>query len=506
MKNATLSVLLLLTLGTTWVGMAAAQADEPEGGEEAPSEDSDSADEGATEEAPAEDAAPAEGDATEGDAVDPAEAAPVEGAEGAEAAPAEETAPVEGVEAPVEEAPVVEETPIVEEAVVEEAPVEEVVEEPTEDLATPDTQAEEATEEAAAEPEEEAAAPPPPPPWRNSFFSYNNQVSTNSFWRGAQLSHNPVWQMGFSVIPRWYPGTGGFLRANWGFTIEVTDTDSNALNREPLLNDLLIDYVHPFVLGEGFILMPMARVTVPVSRASLAAQRYLQAAGQLTLIKIIPEAGNLTLAFLGRYGYWFAGSNVVQTDTPQPDICPAPPVTNTGGGMEAPEPGLTTCGQFGTATTGRHIILAGISATMTPIGAFSINLSAFIFNSYGHDLAPAYIDVDTSENPVMIADGSPTHWRNFTYFALSVAYQFLPWLNMSLGVQNSGIVASAYDPSGGLYNPFFTPSTQVFLGATIGLDELLGEIIGGNEEELTPEERQRRQQGLASGPSAGGSF
>ncbi|MCA9606663.1 MAG: hypothetical protein KC619_13755 [Myxococcales bacterium] len=475
MKNATLSALLLLVLGGTWAGVAAAQADDETEGGAATSESADEA---------------------TGDEAAPEEAAPEEPT----AEPTEE--PTEEIEAPVEEP--VEEPPPVEETPTEAA---------TTGLAAPaegsdegDTDAE-ATEEAAEGEGEEESAESEPPPWRNTFFNYTNQFTTNSLWRGAQLSYNPVWQMLFSVVPRWYPGTGGFLRANLGFSLEVTDTDSNALNREPLLNDIVIDYSHPINLGDGFMLMPAARLTIPVSRSSLAAQRYLNLGGQLTAIKIIPEAGNLTLALLGRYSYWFAGSNVTLTSDPQPDICPPAPATQTaGGGTIAPDASLTTCGQFGTTATARHVVLAGLSATMTPVGAFSINLSAFLFLTYGHDLAPAYVNVATSEAPLRIDDGSPTHWQNYTYISLSVAYQFTPWLNMSLGIQNSGNVAPVYDSSGNVYNPLFTPDTQLYLTATFTLDELFVEITGRGEENLTPEQRQRRQQGLAAAPGVGGSF
>jgi len=517
-KNATLSVLLMLALGLTLAPAVAAQTDEPEGDDSVPSETEDDAqeaqeaedDEDGDDDGEGAEDGDAEGeDAEDGDAEGEdaeggdAESADAEGEDADEPVETEEAAAEEVVEG--DEVPAVDTTPTDPGPAVAETP--EPEEAATTGLAEPEAEAqpeEAATEEA---PAEEAAAPsgPEPFPWRNTFFNYTNQVNTNTFVRDGQLTYNPTWQMGFSIVPRWYIPDAGFLRANWGFTLEITDDDTNALNREPLLNDLLIDYVHLFSLGEGFILMPMARVTVPISRASLAAQRYLQLAGQLTLIKIIPEAGNLTLAVLGRYGHWFSGSNVVQTDAAQPDNCATSIAAPTPGGDVGPTL-APTCGQFGTPTTSQHVILAGISATMTPIGAFSINLSAFLFTTHGYGLAPHYQDVDTSEEPILIEDGSPSHWRNFTYFAVSVAYQFLPWLNMSLGIQNSGIVASAYDPSGGLYNPLFTPNTQVFLTATLGLDQLWTAIVGSDEEELSPEELQRRQQGLAAGPSAGGSF
>ncbi|MBX3272694.1 MAG: hypothetical protein KF729_20705 [Sandaracinaceae bacterium] len=448
MKNATLSALLLLLLGVTWAGVAAAQADDETDGGDA-SEPGD-----AEERAVPPDAEPAE--------VEPPAQDPAEQAEQGTTALGSPQLAEGGDDEGEPEAP--------------------------------------AAAEAAPAPADE------PLPWRNSFFNYTNQVSTNSFWRGSQLSYNPTWEMLFSAVPRWYPGTGGFLRAIVGMRLEVTDDDSNALNREPLLNDILIDYVHPFSLGDGYILMPSLRVSIPTSRLSLAAQRYLQLGAQLTAIKIIPEAGNLTLALLGRYAYWFAGSNVVQTDDPQPDRCPAGPQIDTGAGAGIADPGLFTCGQFGTGSSFAHTLLAGLSATATPIGAFSINLSAFLFITHGYGLAPAYVDVATSEEPLMIADGSPSHWQNFTFISVSVAYQFEPWLNMSLGIQNSGLVAPVWDPSGNLYNPLFTPNTQVWLTATFTVDELWKALFTGGEDGLTPEERQRRQQGLASGPSLGGAF
>jgi len=493
-KNATLKVLLMLALGIVPAASAAAQADDAEGDDvAAPAEP----DQGTVEEAPAEEA-PADGAASDQAA---AEEAPADDA-AAEATPADaDEAQVEEApeEAPVEDAPAEEATPAELDAPVEapaEAPVEEAEPETASGLDTPEEA--EPAEDAA---EEEAEKPLP---WRNTFFNYTNQVTFNSFLRDAQLSYNPLWQMSFSVLPRWYVEGAGFFRANLGLSLEVTDTDGNALNREPLFNDITVDYFH-ILPWEGFVFMPQVRVTIPASRSSLAAQRYLATGLGVTVVRVIPEAGNLTLAGIFRYTRWWAGSNVVQVGEPQPDRCPVGLPQPTGGGLTAPELNTTTCDQLGTSSSASDIILAGLSATMTPIGPLSINLSAFMFTTQGYGLAPAYIDVATSAEPVRIDDGSPNHFRNFTYLSLSVAYQAVDWLNLSLGIQNAGAVAPLYNPDGNVRNPIFTPDTQVFLTATIGLDAVYGNLFGGHEE-LTPEELQRRQQGLAQGPSAGGTF
>jgi hypothetical protein len=360
----------------------------------------------------------------------------------------------------------------------------------------------EAGEGEAGEGEEEAPASEPLP-WRSTFFSWTHQATFNSFLRDAQLTYDPTYQQNFSLSPRWYVAPMTFFWANVSLSLELTDDDFNALNHDPQFGDTLVELRH-MIPWEGFIFIAQARIGIPTSKASIASQRYLQTGLGATVVRIIPEI-NTTLAGIFAYRRWWAGSNMLQVGEPQPDRCPAaPPPTMTGGGS-APEINTTSCDQLGTPSAARDTILAGLSAT-TSIDNFSISLSAFIFTLYGYELAPAYIDVATSENPIQIDDGSPSHWRNFTYVSLAVAYQFTPWLNLSLGIQNAGNVAPAYNPDGSIRNPIFTPDTQVFLSATVGLDSVYDELFGEEEEGLTPEQLQRRRQGLASGPRTGGSF
>ncbi|HBQ18473.1 MAG TPA: hypothetical protein DEF51_47555 [Myxococcales bacterium] len=476
---ACLAAMLLWSASGT---LAFAQTDEnqPDENEEA-TDAAETADEGAEE---------TTDDAAEADA---AEAPDAEPAEAVETEPAETTDP--NLE-------------------LEEGASAEPSEEASSQLAAPEVDesaeegAEEATEEAAEEAEEaEEDSGPAPLPWRSSFFTWTNQATFNSFVRDGQLSYDPTYQQSFSLSPRWYVAPMTFFWANVSLNLEITDTNFNALNRDPQITDPVVEIRH-MIPWEGFIFIAQGRLGLPVSKASQAAQRYLQTGLGTTIVRVVPEI-NLTIAGLFAYRRWWAGSNVTLVDTPQPDTCGGSLHAPAGGG--APEAPTVFCGQLGDATAARDIILAGVSLTMTPFGGFSINASAFLFNTYNFELANAEIGSDQIEtrpdgDPLVIPDQSRTHWRNFTYFAVSVAYQFLPWLNVSLGVQNSGFLASAYNPDGSIRNPLVTPDTQVFLGATIGLDTLYTDVFVGAEDNLTPEERQRRQQGLASGPSTGGSF
>lgn len=354
--------------------------------------------------------------------------------------------------------------------------------------------------EAGAESEEAPAAEELP--WRNTFFTWTHGVTFNSFLRDAQLSYNPTYLQNFSLSPRWYVLPTSFFWANIGIQLEITDTDGAALNRDPQLSDAALEFRH-MMPWEGFLFIGQMRLAFPTSKASLAAQRYVQAGLGMTIVRPIPEIG-LTLAGLLSYRRWFAGSNVVQVGEPQPDRCFAPLPSSTGT-LSAPEVNTTTCDQLGTASAASDVFLGGIAATWVPFAGFNVALSTFLFTTYGFELAPAYVHVDTSEEPLLIEDGSPSHWNNFTFFSLSVGYQFLPWLNVSLGIQNSGFVASAFNPDGSIRNPLFTPDTQVFLSGTFQIDTIFNELMGEGDD-LSPEERQRRRQGLASGPSTEGTF
>ncbi len=461
MRNATLSVLWVLLLVAS---TAAAQTDETVdsgGAEEVAPEaaDSDAADGSVLEAGAAADAA---ADAT--------------GEEGSESAEEPSSAPVERA---------------------------------SESLGAPDAVSEESTSESgadeteAAAEEEEGAPAAEPLPWRNTFFSWTHQATFNSFFRDSQLSYNPYYGQSFGLTPRWYLAPTSYFLISQSLGIEITDTDGGVYNREPMLSDTVIEF-RQSLLWEGFLFMGQARIALPVSKASQAAQRYLQAGLGLNIVRPIPEI-NLTLAGSFAYRTWLAGSNVVRTGAPQPDNCaPGPNTVGNVGTGDVAFP-ATYCDQLGTSSAARDTMVAGLTAIFN-FDELSIAAQYVFVNAYGYELAPAYVNVATREEPLMIADGSPSHWRNFNYFGISVGYQFAPWINVSIGIQNSVGQASAYNPDGSIRNPIFTPDTSVYLSASMQLDTIYQEIAGGADDGLTPEERQRRRQGLAAGPASGAVF
>ena len=349
---------------------------------------------------------------------------------------------------------------------------------------------------------EEESEPEELLPWRNTFLSATVGANFNTFVRDAQLSYNPTVNTFLSISPRWYFQPTTFLWSNFQIFYEFTDSDGVALNHDLQVSDPQFE-LRQLIPWEGFMFMLQGRIGLPLSKASQVLQRYVQLGLGTTITRPISEA-NLTLAGLFRYQRWLAGSNVPRGGGPLPIDCYSA-VPRAAPGDLAPTDAFIGCDQLGGVTGTRDTILAGLAVTWVPLAGLSFFGQFVFFNTYGFELAPAYINVDTSQDPIQIDDGSPTHWRNFTYFTVAVAYDILPWFNLALGFQNSANVAPAWNADGSVRS-IFNPDSQVYLSATFQIDAIYTDLFGTHHHELTPEERQRRRQGLASGPSNGGSF
>jgi hypothetical protein len=359
----------------------------------------------------------------------------------------------------------------------------------------------------------EAQAAAEPLAWRNSFFSYSVSATFNSLCRDCQLSYNPNVYQFFSFTPRWYVDASTFFFLSLGAFYEFTDADGAAYNHEFQIGDFLVE-LRRTVAWEGFIFIPAARLSFPSSKLSQAAQRYVNAGLGVTVVRPIPEALGMTIAAVARYQHWFAGSNVsmaqgdciASRDTES--ATRAAPTTPTG-----PEADTSyLCNGVGRNESDR--IVAGLNINVTPFEHFTLTLSLFWVWSYTFDLAAA--EVPTTAGPVRL-DSQGGAWRNFTSYSVAAAYDLTEWLNLSLTVSNSTVLAPLWNDDGSVRSPF-NPDTQFSLGLTFTLDGIYNTLTAGGEEDgLTPEERQRRRQGLAqrdsdedtqgsSSPSSGTTF
>ncbi len=67
-------------------------------------------------------------------------------------------------------------------------------------------------------------------------------------------------------------------------------------------------------------------------------------------------------------------------------------------------------------------------------------------------------------------------------------------------------MTSTLNDNGSVRNPFYNPESELFLSATLALDVFVDDVILGTEDEVSPEQMQRRRQGLAGRSGVDSSF
>lgn len=348
---------------------------------------------------------------------------------------------------------------------------------------------------------EEADGPATPPAreplaWRNSFFSWTHGLTFNSFDRGAQLSYNPNYYWWFFFNPRWYLDNNTFFVLGGSAFYELTNDDSSAYNHELQLGDLTLD-LRRTIPFEGFIFIPTARLAFPVSKLSQAAQRIFNAGVGVTIVRPIPEALGMTIALGLAYRHWFGTSNVPLVHGSYPGNCGGVNDTAFGGGF---------CDQASGSTVETDRLLASLTLNVTPFEGFTLTFQAAYIALFGAPL-DSTTPVDTLTGSFVPPESGASHVRHATSYTIAAAYDIVSWFNLSLGISNSTNLATFYADDGSVRSPF-NPDTQLSLTGTLTLDAFFLEVTGATDEEenLTPEQIQRRRQGLAqrsSSPNGG---
>jgi len=360
---------------------------------------------------------------------------------------------------------------------------------------------------------EEVQSAREPLAWRNSFFNYSVNASFCSFSRDCQLSYNPTVYQFISLAPRWYVDNDTFFSFSIYALQEWTQDDGATYQNEFQMFDGRISLTHRFALGDNFMILPAAGFWMPFSKSSQAAQRYLRVGGGVSATWV-PGVAGFNLSILGSYYRWLGGSNVPATSSPYPactgDGCSgqglggsAAAGASSGGATGGPQ---DVSNQANGTTNEVDRITAGLIANWQPFdGApFTITLQIFYYWANGYNVAPSTLNVGGT--PITLPDNS-SHWRAYDSYSIYFQYDFVPWLQGWIGFSNSTQLAAVFNPDGSARSPVNLYDMQVAIGTTIQLDSLYESFAAADEDDgLTPEQRQRRRQGLASRSSSGGSL
>lgn len=337
---------------------------------------------------------------------------------------------------------------------------------------------------------EERQAEREPLAWRNSYFNYSINASFCSFARNCQLSYNPVVYSFFSLAPRWYLEPATFFTFSQSAYVEHTDDDGATYAHEFQLFDTRIGLNHREAAG-NFLFLPGVNLWLPASKGSQAQQRYFRLGASFSTTWD-PGVGGFNLSASLSYLHWFAGSNVALSRSAAYDASDVP------GNNQA-----------GSTTGESDRITAGITANWAPLEGFTITLQIFYIWVNGWGLGSYSVPVDGASTSDILLTDTSNHWRPFDSYSIYFQYDFVPWLQGWIGFSNSTQLASVFSDDGSVRSPVNLYDMQVALGTTITLDSVYEELATTGDDEddgLTPEQRQRRRQGLASRSSSGGSM
>jgi hypothetical protein len=351
---------------------------------------------------------------------------------------------------------------------------------------------------------EEAQAAAEPLAWRNSFFSWTHGLTFNTFTRDGQQSYDPYYYWSFSLLPRWYLTPSMFLIASLGVSYELTDSNADTYNHELALSDALVELRYTLPV-DRFVFIPAARLTFPTSKLSQAGQRYFNTGLGLTTVLQIPEFLSSNLALGLSYRRWWAGTNTNLSMGTSPGMSAGRSADDSFQRLSsAGAPALGGVDSMGGPSNGVDRILTSLTLNVTPVSGLTLTLQGIWIWDRVFDNPDAFLSCNTvlttpCDSTILIPqDETQWRWRWFTYYTLAAAYDVQPWLNVSLGVANAAFLAPFFNDDGSVRSPF-NPDTQVYLSATVTLDGLYETLTAGGEEDgLSPEERQRRRQGLAA--------
>jgi hypothetical protein len=333
---------------------------------------------------------------------------------------------------------------------------------------TPPARAGGVTESATGSAVEGVASPPPIPPaaaggaadeeeefrrFRGSTVTWTNAMSLYTFFPDATLSYNPTYEMALTFAPRFYLLEKTYLVAQQIVSLELTDSDYTSYNHEPVLSDFVLELRQGLALG-GFDFTGSVRLAAPVAKSSQAAGRILQTGLGLRVGREFPEALDFSATGSFSYRRWWATRNVPGTVEEYPGNCFR---------AQVGDPPL--CDQASGQTTARDTLSMGLALGFSPIENLSVELEGALTFVRGHSLAEYQLPDGT------VLGDSQTHWRNYTYLALTVGYDVLEWLNLSLGIANAGDYGDLHNPDGSIRGPI-NPDTQVWLDTTIDVDAL----------------------------------
>lgn len=290
-------------------------------------------------------------------------------------------------------------------------------------------------------------ATPAAPPRLAATLSVQHSFSALSLAPGAEPTWNPELVQSLSIDPTYQLTKKLRLTGHLGVATELTNSDVTNREREPLLEDIFVQADLPIeplaALPRGLAGSVGLRVTLPLSKESLARERWLAIAPSFSLRRSFTLRPGVTIApFVSARGtVYLTTAQQLMYDGPTIPGCAARP---------------GTCDEFDHAgsRSARAGFTESLGANATLPHDISLTLQVFWVQSLLFSLA----EVTSPEGMPIPAAG--TNFRFANVYLLGGNWQATARYSLSAGMQTANPQQA---PDSTYYTPFFNRYTQLYI-------------------------------------------
>jgi hypothetical protein len=313
---------------------------------------------------------------------------------------------------------------------------------------------------------------PPKLPWHDTFFTWDNSVTTQTLGFGADYqSRNPTYEMMFRLAPRYYlldrRERSLSLRADVRLLREFTDSDSTTERGEWTFADSELSLtgvqtVRDTPGSHSQLVLRLPTLTFPTSKTSALGGRILGLGlgigldQELTLLgKNAPALLSASLRPRFNYSYQLAEAVVATNDR-------IDRVRLDADGRSLPSDQLTG------STLPQHQVTASLRGELLVTSRLVLEAEFGMRYARRYALPSATLCVSTGCAEVP-ARSDATRWGVITLFSTSLSYEIGEMLEVSAGYAN---LSPELGADGRRRNVLYSPEARTFIALSVALDSL----------------------------------
>ena len=318
-------------------------------------------------------------------------------------------------------------------------------------------------------------------PYRGSLFAWGHSLGALTLDKSADPTYNPYYLQSFSFRPRWYLRDDLSLRARFDMQVELTEADTLDSANQLYTYDLSLEANYapkwmkiPFV---GITVNPSFRLYLPTGTLSKRKSLLMAIAPGVALRRSFDLLKGKFLKNVGlTYGFritkYFNSYETSSLDSV--GICGASNI----------DPSQPSCVSSGSRNVSYRLVNS-FSVSLQVMEKLSVGAYLFVINDMLYDIEAGSYDV-TAGKPVELPASKINH-RGSLWGIFSVAYEVLPWMELSVGTST---FYSQLAPDSTYEAFFFNRFTNFTFDVAIPIDKFVAQVQdwtglgkGGNDDE-----------------------